>query len=194
MSISNTLVTKDQMVRDIESLEAKNDILNLNIKELKTSLEDKRKTNQSLMAQLKESKQDYADPCAEKKFLQNNIDFLITEKERLTKEYHELKKDLDLKLTNVDKLLKDLGFIKGEIGTLLVQVGMLEEELPMKLRDAKVLDEKISKSFFSMVTELHDNVKTVSNKAKSSYYKNLKESETIRSSLISRKGLYNAID
>ncbi|KPA12869.1 magnetosome protein Mad24-2 [Candidatus Magnetomorum sp. HK-1] len=194
MSIPNSLIKKDQLVKGVEALEANNDILSLNIKELKTSLEDKRKTNQSLIAQLKSSKQNFADPIAESKFLQNNIDFLNSEKKRLTIEYHELKKDLDGQLINVDKLLKDLGFIKGEIGTLLVQIGMLEEELPMKLRDAKILDEKISKSFFSMVTELHDNVTTVSNKAKSSYYKNLKESETIRSSLISRKGLYNAID
>jgi len=194
MSIPQSLVRKEQLIKDIEMLEADNEMLSLTIQKLKASLEEQRKTNQTLAADLKQSKETFIDPEAERKFLQNNIDFLQSEKKRLAKEYIDFKNKLDQQLTIIDKLLKDLGFIKGEIGTLLVQTSMLEEELPVKLKDARILDEKISRSFFSTITELHSTVKTVASKARSSYYKNLKESETIRSSLISRKGLHDAID
>jgi chromosome segregation ATPase len=194
MSIPQSLVRKEQLIKDIEMLEADNEMLSLTIQKLKASLEEQRKTNQTLAADLKQSKEKFIDPEAERKFLQNNIDFLQSEKKRLAQEYIDFKNKLDQQLTIIDKLLKDLGFIKGEIGTLLVQTSMLEEELPVKLKDARILDEKISRSFFSTITELHSTVKTVASKARSSYYKNLKESETIRSSLISRKGLHDAID
>ncbi|MBF0450777.1 MAG: hypothetical protein HQK75_08760 [Candidatus Magnetomorum sp.] len=183
MNISTGLVKKEQLLNEIERLETDNNYLSHQINALDTDLNRKRKTNQSLVEQLQESRSSFADPASEKKFLENNIDFLENEKKQLNKEYHSLKTRLDKNFIAIDSLLNDLGFIKGEIGTLVEQVGILEEQIPVKLRDAENLDDKITKTCTDAMNALYNNMKKIENKAKLSFYKNTKESEFIRSSV-----------
>nr|WCC90971.1 magnetosome protein Mad24-2 [Desulfobacteraceae bacterium] len=174
---------KEQVSKEVERLETENHFLSHQIHELELTLKQKRDYRQSLLEEHNKTKQMDDDPMSEKKYLENTIDFMIVEKNRLTNEYNKIKQRLNLNLSTIDGLFKELGFIKGEIGTLIVQISMLEEEIPLKLKDVEILDDKISTICVNAIQELYDNLIDVENRAKLSYYNNLQKTKTLRSSI-----------
>ncbi|ETR64730.1 MAG: hypothetical protein OMM_15417 [Candidatus Magnetoglobus multicellularis str. Araruama] len=181
MNISTGLKQKEKLLKQIESLETNNTYLKQQMETLETNARQKQAKKHSLLAQLNDIKAQSSEPAAEKNDLENSILFLTSEKQQLTREYQSVKSSLDNNLLAIDSMLKDLGFIKGEIATLIDQVSMLEEELPVRIRDADNLEDKISRSCANAITRLYQDMKAIENKAKVSYYKSYKEWDDIRS-------------
>jgi chromosome segregation ATPase len=181
MNITANLNKKEKRTKEIERTTAANTLLTQKIETLEATITQKKLNKQNLIQQLNQCKLETAEPASESKDLEYNIQFLKTEKTRLTKEYQLLKSNLDKNLQTIDSMLKDLGFIKGEIATLIDQVTILEEELPVRIRDADNLDDKITRSTANAITSLYKDMKEIENRAKMSYYKKLKEWDDIRS-------------
>jgi len=181
MNIKTNLEKKEKLTKEIERTTAANTLLTQKIETLEATISQKKSNKQNLIQQLNQCKRESAEPVSERKYLDHNIQFLKTEKTRLTQEYQSLKSNLDKNLHTIDSMLKDLGFIKGEIATLIDQVTILEEELPVRIRDADNLDDKITRSTANAVTTLYKDMKEIEHRAKMSYYKTFKEWDDIRS-------------
>jgi len=184
MTTSTEITQKEQLLREIERLETENHFLSHQIQELELTVTQKRKTNQELIDHMNNKQIIIDDPISEKQFLEHNIEFMNSEKKQLTQEYNTVKDRLNHNLAIIDSLFRDLGFVKGEIGTLIVQISMLEEEIPQKIKDVEILDDKISTICASAIQELYENIKEIENKAKLSYYNNLQKTEKLKSSIL----------
>jgi uncharacterized protein YoxC len=181
MNITTNLNKKEKLTKEIERTTSANTLLMQKIETLEASINQKKATQKELIAQNNQCRQESAEPASERKYLENNISFLKSEKNRLTQDYQSIKISLDKNLQAIDTMLKDLGFIKGEIATLIDQVTILEEELPVRIRDADNLEDKITRSTANAITSLYQDMKEIENKAKMSYYKKFKEWDDIRS-------------
>jgi chromosome segregation ATPase len=181
MNITTNLNKKEKLTNEIERTTAANTLLEQKIAALETAITQKKSNKQNLIQKLDQCRLESAEPVSERKDIENNIQFLKTEKSRLTHEYQSIKSSLDKNLHAIDTMLKDLGFIKGEIATLIDQVSILEEELPVRIRDADNLDDKITRSTANAITSLYKDMKEIENRAKMSYYKKFKEWDDIRS-------------
>ena len=181
MNITTNLNKKEKLTKETERTTASNTLLTQKIEALEKAITQKQSNKQSLIDRLNLCRQESAEPASERKYLENNIQFLKSEKNRLIQEYQSSKSSLNKNLQAIDTMLKNLGFIKGEIATLIDQVSILEEELPVRIRDADNLEDKITRSTANAITSLYQEMKEIENKAKISYYKRYKEWDDIRS-------------
>jgi len=182
MNLTTDLKQKEKLLKQIETLETDNVFLKQQIETLEENAKQKQTSQNNLIVQLNESKAQSFEPISEKTDLKNNLIFLTSEKEKLSKKFKTLKTNLDNNLNTIDTMLKDLGFIKGEIATLIEQVSILEGELPVKIRYADNLEEKISRSCANDIITLYNDMKAIEKKVKLSYYKSYKERDEIASS------------
>ncbi|CAN2041313.1 Mad24 [Candidatus Magnetomoraceae bacterium gMMP-15] len=158
------------LISQIQRLETENKILMPQMSELNSQLIEKKKELQILSKQQHYLKRKLLKPVSEEKDLMHSIRFLEAEKENLSFSYQVAAEHINNNMTVLEEMIKELSFIKGEIGTLIVKMSMLEEEIPIKFRDAHNLKEKITGTIFRTIHELHNKIKSVEKQVKIDYY------------------------
>jgi len=171
MNRSDLSAERKMLVLKVEGLEQENKALADQLKDLELRLFEKKKEANMLGKRSDELKETLIRFISEESNLLHEIKFLESEKEKLVEVYDGVSERYDTNMSVLEGMIKDTGFIKGEIGALIMKMGMLEEEIPLKYRDADNLDKKIKGTFIRALNDLQQRINTVERKAKLLYYK-----------------------
>lgn len=165
-----TETEQEWQAREIESLEEENFFLVKEWKELESELKEKRSTVRAIYKKSDETQRKLAGVTARERDLSNEIEFLKSERARMSEKYSYISEELESNISALDSTVRNISFFKGEMAALVEKMDSLEEEVPSKARDVDHLDKKLDGTM-KAVRDLYDRMQRVERKAKVIYYK-----------------------
>jgi len=171
MNISDPNPGKKALLLELEGLEMENKALANQLKNREIILFEKKKEANMLAESSSALKESLMEFISDERDLLHEIQFFESEKEKMAEIYNGVSERFDTNMSVLEGMIKDTGFMKGEIAALIMKMGMLEEEIPVKFRDADNLDKKIKGTFIRALNNLQQKINAVERKTKVLYYK-----------------------
>jgi chromosome segregation ATPase len=161
---------REELAKEIESLEEENLFLVKEWKELESELKEKRSAARAIYEKSDETQRNLAGVTARERDLSNEIEFLKSERARVSEKYSYISEELESNISALDSTVRSISFIKGEMDALVEKMDSFEEEVPSKARDVDHLDKKLDGTT-KAVRDLYDRMQRVERKVKVIYYK-----------------------
>lgn len=168
--------SKESLQKEVKHLEESNHKLSNEFKILQEETGQIQENKQQISLKIDAYEKRFLRLRVKENSLINEIDFFETELSDLKQFYQDVCSGLDNNISSLERSVKHIGFMRGETSSLIDKMSMLENEVPDKNSEVKILDETVHTAL-NELKKLYAKMHNVEKKVKVNYYSNKRQLE-----------------